>query len=177
MEYGRADFVPTLELFAHLGGRVIVEIGSIRGEGRQHLVGDGHSTIAWAEHAEDVFSIDIDPRATELTRRLTQQYGNVTAVTQDGVEFLQAFDQPIDLLYLDGWDTWLPECAERHLEAYLVARRSLHERSLILIDDTEDEAKSKGRLLIPQAQQDGWHIVFQRYQTLLARSAVTEGEA
>jgi predicted O-methyltransferase YrrM len=166
---GRSDFWPALELFQALGGRVIVEIGGIRAEGPSHAQTDGHSTLAWAANAERVISVDIEPRATELTRRLTREYGNVTAVTQDGIEFLREFRGSIDLLYLDGWDAFLPESAERHLEAYRAARGKLHERSLILVDDTQDEAQSKGRLLVPQAEQEGWQVVFRRYQTLLAR--------
>jgi hypothetical protein len=167
---GRSDFWPALELFRVLGGQVIVEIGSIRAAGPGAAHSDGHSTLAWAANAVQVISVDSDPRATEqLTRRLTQEYGNVTAVTADGIEFLREFRGAIDLLYLDGWDAFLPESAERHLEAYRAARDKLHSCNLILIDDTQDEAQSKGRLLVPEAEHDGWRVVFRRYQTLLAR--------
>lgn len=90
------------------------------------------------------------------------------AVTQDGVAFLEAFSRPIDLLYLDAWDAYLPGSQENHLRAYLAARKNLHTQSLILIDDTDLEQSSKGRLVIPRAIEDGLAVLFsEEGQTLL----------
>jgi predicted O-methyltransferase YrrM len=165
--YGRVETInKALDLFHARQGRLIVEIGSIRQRG--NLSGDGYSTVAWAQHAEKVYSVDIDPAATALTLEETAEFGNVTALTQDGVEFLQRFTQPIDLLYLDAWDAFLPGSAENHLRAYVAARKSLHQRSLILIDDTDLGNQSKGRLVIPRSLDNGFSVIFSEgKQTLL----------
>ena len=177
---GRPEISEAVKFFKFLGGKTIVEIGSIRQT--YDWMGDGHSTLVWAAVAQEVFSVDINPEATELTRKLTEGFGTVSAINEDGLSFLGRFDQPIDLLYLDGWDTDLPECSERHLEAYRLASKNLHEKSIILIDDTgiiDDQGVhpnpgkgSKGELLIPEAIRDGWAIGLQLYQTLLARPEV-----
>jgi len=165
--YGRTTTIDkALAFFQARHGRLIVEIGSIRQRG--NLSGDGYSTVAWAQHAEHVYSVDVDPAATALTREETAEFGNVSAITQDGVEFLDAFAQPIDLLYLDAWDAFLPGSQENHLRAYLASRKNLHERSIVLIDDTDLGDQSKGRLVIPKALEDGMSVLFsEEKQTLL----------
>jgi hypothetical protein len=166
--YGRVPTInKALSEFRTRQGRLVVEIGSIRQRG--NLVGDGYSTVAWAQFAEQVYSVDIDAEATGLTREETEEFGNVVAVTQDGVEFLEAFNEPIDLLYLDAWDAFLPGSQENHLRAYMAARRNLHDRSLILIDDTNLVDGGKGRLVVPRAMEDGFNVIFAENQTLLGR--------
>ena len=58
-------------------------------------------------------------------------------IPRDGIEFLSSFPSGIDLLFLDGWDVGTHEYAERHLEAYEVARDRLNTPNIILIDDTD----------------------------------------
>lgn len=164
MRYGRIQgFHKTLELFHQRGGKVVVEIGSIRE--KDNIEGDGYSTVCWAMHTEEVWSVDIDFEATKLTLEETAEFNNVIAVHQDGIEFLNEFDKPIDLLYLDGWDAWLKESKQKHLEAYLAAKHNLHLNSLVLIDD----AQRKGVLAIPAMVDEGWQIVFSDDQTLLSK--------
>jgi hypothetical protein len=163
-------FRRTIETFLDKKGEVVVELGSIRkteAEGGKH--GDGHSTFVWAGIAKKVYSVDIDPKATELTKTLLAGYPNVIAVCQDAIEFLNQFQEKIDLLYLDAWDIGTPECQENHLRAYEAAKPNLHNNSLILIDDILDESLGKGGLVIPAAINDGWQIVFQEYQCLLEK--------
>jgi predicted O-methyltransferase YrrM len=164
--FGRRGTIDrALALFHERGGRVIVEIGSIRRANPRARLWDGHSTVAWAMHAEKVYSVDVDTFASDLTRRLTEEFGNVEVVNGDGLEFLQLFCGQIDLLYLDAWDTHLPNCRSKHLDAYRVARSLLHDRSLILIDD----ARVKGAFVVPEAVRDGFSVVFNEYQVLLAK--------
>jgi glycosyltransferase involved in cell wall biosynthesis len=168
--YGRTETIDrALDYFHSNNGRLIVEVGSIRERG--NIQGDGYSTVAWAQHAEKVYTVDIDPAATALTQEETAEFGNVVAVTQDGIDFLNAFTEPIDLLYLDAWDAHAIGSKENHLRAYIAACKNLHHRSLILIDDTDLGDHSKGGLVIPQALQDGWRLIFaEGKQTLLGAS-------
>lgn len=170
---GNRPWLRTVEEFRRRRGKRIVEIGSLRSRG--NVEGDGCSTIVWAGNAEEVYTVDIDPGATRLAAEETRHYGNAHAVTSDGIEFLASFNQPIDLLYLDGWDIrtaageYLPEAAEKHRDAYRTAKKNLHERSLVLIDDTFVDGRGKGELAIPEMLEDGWEILFEEYQTLLSR--------
>jgi len=167
--YGRQPTInETLEHFHSNGGGVVVELGSIRQ--RNNYAGDGYSTVAWAQHASVVYTVDINPKATTLTREETAEYDNVITVTMDGQKFLRAFDGTIDLLYLDAWDyDTVPDSAEQHLAAYKLAWPKMRATSLILIDDTDHTDGGKGKLAVPQAVEDGWKAVFVAKQTLLAR--------
>lgn len=156
-------FDRALALFRERGGRRVVELGSIRSIANAES--DGHSTLAFAAAADEVYSVDKDPGATALTRRLTAGHATVCALTMDGLRFLEAFDEPIDLLYLDGLDADLPGSADWHLAAFRAAGTKLHAGSLVLIDD----APSKGARVVPEAVAEGWQVVFDGSMTLLAR--------
>lgn len=166
----------TIEIFKERGGKSIVEIGSMV-QPMTHPIDDGHcnhclcghSTLFWASTQAEVYTVDVDANRTQITRDACKDYPKVTALTQDGIEFLKNFDKPIDLLFLDAWDVSTPYYAERHLDAYTAAKHILHENSLILIDDTDIADKGKGRLVIPEALKDGYKIVFEGRQTLLAK--------
>ncbi|HON83195.1 MAG TPA: hypothetical protein PLI22_03550 [Caldisericia bacterium] len=70
---------------------------------------------------------------------------------------------------------------ENHLEAYQIAKKNLHDKSLILIDDTDvierngelfldnSGISGKGILVIPQAVKDGYKIMFSGRQVLLMK--------
>lgn len=164
--FGRRGTIDkALELFHERDGKLIVEIGSIRDATPTAKITDGYSTVAWALHAERVISVDIEPYATVLTKILTKEYGNVEAITCDGVKFLEEFQEPIDLLYLDAWDGHLADCKSKHLEAYRVARKNFHENTLILIDD----AHVKAKFVVPEALKNGFKVVFEEYQVLLSK--------
>lgn len=166
-----------VDQFKSRNGKVIVEIGTMRAVlshpiDSGHCKGcmDGHSTMWWAMTGAEVYSVDISKESIDLTCRTCENFKNVHAVVQDGIEFLKSFNQPIDLLFLDAWDVidGTPY-AEKHLEAYLAAKPHLHEASLILIDDTDIKECGKGRLVIPQAIKDGYKVIFSGRQTLLAK--------
>ena len=90
-------------------------------------------------------------------------------MTHDGIDFLKNFPKKIDLLYLDAWDVAPGFYAENHLQAYLHAKDKLHEKSLILIDDTDVDEGGKGKWVVPKAIEDGYRVIFNGRQTLLAR--------
>jgi len=177
-EYPLEYLKKTVKLFSQRKGKNIVEIGSMRNPiphpiyeiGCRHCL-QGHSTIIWAHTLANVYTVDIEPKSTEITKEACKNFNNVHAFTEDGIGFLKKFDQPIDLLFLDAWDVSedVPDYAEKHLEAYFAAKHRLHPKSLILIDDTDIMNGGKGKLVIPQAIKDGYRIVFSGRQTLLVR--------
>lgn len=167
----------TINYFNKQNGKVIVEIGSMRAVLTHNIdtekcamCCDGHSTYLWGKTLAEVYSIDINPDITSIVKYSCKNFKNVNAITQDGIEFLKNFNKPIDLLFLDAWDV-IPgtSYAEKHLEAYEVSKKNLHEKSLILIDDTDVSNGGKGKLVIPKALKDGYKIIFSGRQTLLAK--------
>ena len=162
-KFGRRGSIDkALELFHRQNGQTIVEIGSICNPNPKAKIFDGHSTFAWALHGKKVFSVDCNEFAVNLTRKLLTDYNNVSVINSDGIKFLEEFNEPIDLLYLDAWDE-ISNCRTKHLSAFRAASKNLHVGSLILIDD----AFSKASFLITEATSVGWHVVFNDYQVLL----------
>lgn len=176
-----------LEIFRARQGKVIVEIGTSGGgmfhrldedggSWGEHCCNSGHSTLLFAmSGAAEVWSVDINPDATEGAKRFlsssehTRNFKGLHCVTQDGIDFLKKFPKPIDLLYLDAWDVAPGFYAEKHLQAYLQAKDKLHEKSLILIDDTDVDEGGKGKWVVPKAVEDGYKVIFSGRQTLLVR--------
>lgn len=155
--------------------RTIVELGSLRHRLEHDLNVDtqrecclyGHSTFHWARSGHRVFSVDVDPFASDLTREVCAGHDNLTVITGDGIEFLKSFTDEIDLLYLDAWDVKPgTDFAEKHLEAFEAAHLRLSTRHMILIDDTDIEEGGKGRLLVPRLIELGYGQVTSGRQSL-----------
>ena len=92
-------------------------------------------------------------------------------IPKDGIEFLKEFSGKIDVLFLDGWDKGTPMYAEKHLEAYFVAKDKLSETNLILIDDTDYKTNDGGKdaLLSPLLLEEGYIPLFNGRQTLFLK--------
>jgi predicted O-methyltransferase YrrM len=161
-------------LMADLKNPTIVETGTIRIRGEKGLLGDGHSTLKFADYCSKfggkLYSLDIDPEAIALSSwMVSRKYPNVevNVIHSDSVAFLESFDEPIDVLYLDSAND-----ANLILNEAKAALGCLHEESIILIDDCfSDEQKTssmiqKGDLVIPFLEENGWVIVFKKYQVL-----------
>ena len=161
-------------LMADLKNPTIVETGTIRIHGDAGLIGDGHSTLKFADYCSKfggkLHSVDIDPEAVALSSRLvSRKYPDieVNVIESDSVAFLESFDEPIDVLYLDSAND-----ANLILNEAKAALRNLHPESIVLIDDCFDEERKKthgiekGDLVIPFLEENGWVKEVKAYQVL-----------
>lgn len=125
---------------------------------------DGHSCFFWARENFETYTVDINENCIT---QIVWSYGHFdmqppnnlhVVVPKDGIEFLKNFDNKIDVLYLDGWDVATPFYAERHLEAFEVAKDKLSETNLIIIDDTDFSEKygGKDKFLTPHLINEGY---------------------
>lgn len=162
-------FPEAIQLARSFGGRTLVELGSIRSPDAKNS--DGHSTLAWAEAGFDVWSVDLDVRATKLTERLLAgKYANVRCLTCEGIWFLKMFPETIALLYLDGPH---PDQENGRLwarEALAAALPKLAPPAVLLIDDTDLPRRGKGEFAIPLAEESGFKLVDLGRQALLVRN-------
>ncbi|MBX3452389.1 MAG: class I SAM-dependent methyltransferase [Planctomycetaceae bacterium] len=166
-------------LFQEAGRRFtrpnFVETGTIRSE--EDWGGAGFFTYLAATYLHRVGgrlqSVDLSPAHCEFARVWTADFGGTVSIhCQDSLAFLRAFQEPIDVLYVDSLDTYEPGHAEHALEEVRTALPRLHERSLILIDDTPSIAgvfSGKGALAVPWLQEHGWELLYAGYQVLLQR--------
>ncbi len=192
--YGRARPKPFIDeairILHERQGQVIVELGSMRMNLTHDIDNfsfpcctDGHSTVLWARTGLEFYSVDNVEHCARVSAACCIDYPNAKIMHMDAFDFLNKLEPEfkIDLLYLDAWDVNLDDCAFNHLEAYERAVKHLHDKSIILIDDTDvdcaggtivekqSEWGGKGRLLIPYAISQGWKVVFTGRQTLLSR--------
>lgn len=127
----------------------------------------------WCKHMGGrLVSVDNDSGHVAFARQRAKGLP-VEVVEADSTVWLRAYcGQPIDLLYLDALDTYLPGHAEHCLaEAQFGANRMTWEGS-ILIDDTfleRGKLTGKGRLAVPWLCERGWRIKHMGYQALLCR--------
>lgn len=173
----RPYLLSAIDLLKRIQGKTIVEVGCMRqpmAHGMDQFnpacCNDGHSTIFWGHGGLDVHSVDINPGAVKIAAAECAKYPNVKVTCADGIEFLKAFGGTIDLLYLDAWDVIKgTPYAEKHLEAFEVAREKLSPASIVLIDDTDVQFGGKGRMVVPAVIRAGYDLLLCGRQTMLMR--------
>ena len=135
-------FKTALNLFMQFEGNLIVETGSMRMKDDP----GGAYTLLWGafckRYNKKLITVDILPEVTNVCKGCTIEYADhITYITQDSVEFLLGFHEPIDLLFLDSMDCPIPiegsaEEAQKHnFEEFKAAEKNLHKGSILLMDD------------------------------------------
>ena len=151
----------------------MVETGTIRAE--EDWAGAGYSTYLFgaflARHGGRLQSVDLGAANCAFARSWTEIFGPaVTVHEQDSVDFLGRFPAPIDVLYLDSLDTTEPGHTEHALRELQAAWPRLHERSLVLFDDTPWQRGAwigKGAQAVPWLIERGWRVLYGGYQVVL----------
>lgn len=179
-----------IQMTLSLGGSQVLEIGASRqpfnhpiSEYHHPCCNDGHSTALFAASGLNLDSVDVNQNVVATATDILKKFavGMCSVSLCDGIDYLNRYDKRIDLMFLDAWDVDVPMSAERHLDAYMLAKKNMGLHSLILIDDTDVDyvggelvlahkmPGGKGRLVVPQALEDGFKVVFMERQTLLKR--------
>jgi hypothetical protein len=123
--------------------------------------------MRWAKTGHRVYCVDVSHRAIELTQRMVGESTTVSFHVCDGFEFVSKFDEPIDLLYVDGPNP--SEFGQLFAES-LVQNAPMRNESVILIDDCDFADNGKGKLAIPAAIAMGFELVELGRQALLVRN-------
>ena len=161
------------EMSTRFEAPTVVETGTIRSE--EDWGGAGFFSYwmgAYLFHrGGKLHSADITPAYCEFAREWTRVFGETVTVHQeDSIEFLRRFPESIDVLYLDSMDTTEPGHAEHALKEAKAALPKLHDRSLIVFDDTPWNAGAwvgKGATAVPWLIQQGWKVGYASYQVVL----------
>jgi len=179
-----------IEIFKKLNFKTVVEVGSTRHGATKKCMEyynnlpsaytapacccDGHSTVFWAINDFEVHTVDIDENCKKHLEWSFMDLGvpfpaNLHVhIPVDGIEFLKNFDGKIDALFLDGWDKGSHQYAEKHLEAWQVAKDKLSDTHCVLVDDTDFTTADGGKdaLLTPALIKDGYIPLFNGRQSL-----------
>jgi len=151
--------IPMQTLVEEHGGIQILEIGSMRVNTEEYAKGDGHSTLHFAQFAQDTESIftsvDLDISCADAALEEAGLRYDVNLVQHDGLQFMQNTWNFFDFIYLDG-----PDDAEYTLKLFEQAERLCKSGGIIALDDCEDyeevehkQDAEKGRLLIPELRK------------------------
>jgi hypothetical protein len=162
-----------LSLLLQAGGVTIVETGSVRTP-HAGWFGDGCSTVVFADVATryglTLWTVDADPEATANAMRRVADFDHVVYVTADARVWLEDFDRPIDLLYLDSLDC--PEegdataAQEQQRDELDAAWPHLTLQSVVLLDDNAFANGGKTRLAKDTLARAGWTCVLDDRQSL-----------
>lgn len=165
-----------LNLLNQRGGKVIVETGTTRA--RNDFGGAGMATIFFGDYAQHydahVWTVDILPEAINLAKELTVEYSNyITYVTDDSLHFLEIFNQPIDLLYLDSYDYPIDENEElafesqsHQLKEFKASEHLLHDKSIVVLDDNAWPKGGKCKLTKDYLIEKGWECLWDDFQSV-----------
>ena len=170
-------FAIALELLSERNASIIVETGTAR-DGLSNCIGDGCSTIIFAEWAKEnkasVYSIDISETNIKAAASALGEVPHVHLVCSDSVAFLKSFNHPIDFLYLDSYDydIFKPNPSQKHhLKEIKAAYPRLTNKSVVMIDDSDRylAGGGKGKLVMDYLLARGWKILAEGYQVILIK--------
>ena len=131
--------------------KTLVETGVARGKRKFFFFSkinwkDGMSTMIFSDYARYIngtlTSCDIDKRNIENAKKFTKQNKEfITFIVDDSINFLTNFNKKIDFLYLDSLDGQFEGASKHQLEEIKIAKKYLHDQSLVLLDDKGDKTK------------------------------------
>ncbi len=162
-----------LNILSNIESPVIVETGTLR----DVTLGGGHSTYKFAEFAQRydgrAHTVDINPQSIEFCKIATFQYQDIISYNaMDSVSYLQSFNDKIDFLYLDSFDSTPgheEEAAQHQLEEIKAALPRLAKNCIILLDDAALPHGGKTRYSSTYLEDNGFKLLLDQYQKLYAR--------
>ena len=168
------SFKETLKICQNRNFKNIVETGTSRGKIKffffqKYNWKDGMSTIMFAEYAKFIngklHTCDISKKNIENAKKFTSNFKNyVNYYTDDSVNFLNNFNETIDLLYLDSFDGHDKDKASEHqLKEAQASVDKLCSNALILLDDKG----AKTNLSIDFYKKNGFKIIFETENQIL----------
>jgi Cephalosporin hydroxylase. len=161
-----------LNLLSQLDSHSIVETGCMR---TLDSIMEGNSTRIWGyfvrQYGGHVTTIDISDENMAICRQATEKYAShIDYIVGDSVEVLSKGIGRIDLLYLDSMDCPISGDASRAQEHQLTelktAHRWLHDRSIVLLDDSAFANGGKTFLSKQWLEDNEWMCVLEMYQSL-----------
>lgn len=171
------------ELAILRGAQVFVETGTAR-NGERNCGGDGCSTIIFGrlmelmaslnpQQAPLLHTVDINPQAIRESRQAASRVSSrISYHAADSVKFLDAFAQPIDILYLDSYDFngSNPQPSQRHhLKELVMSWDNLHANTVIIVDDCGLSDMGKCKLVHEHLMYAGWRMDTDGYQRVYVR--------
>ena len=131
--------------------KTLVETGVARGKKKFFFFSkinwkDGMSTLIFSDYARyvngNLTSCDINEKNVKNAKKFSKENKEfINFVVDDSINFLSNFNKKIDFLYLDSLDGQFEGASKHQLDEIKMAKKYLHDQSLVLLDDKGDKTK------------------------------------
>ena len=104
------------------------------------------STLIFSDYARyvngNLTSCDINEKNVKNAKKFSKENKEfINFVVDDSINFLSNFNKKIDFLYLDSLDGQFEGASKHQLDEIKMAKKYLHDQSLVLLDDKGDKTK------------------------------------
>ena len=178
--YRDSTMLMSLYMANRRGALTFVETGTARKDG--DFYGDGQSTYILGDYCKTIlnnegkiWTCDIIEENIDMCKKVTKEFSdNIEYVVSDSLLFLKGFENKIDYLYLDSFDSSTgqeEEAALHNFEELKLALPNTHESTIIVIDDYHiNGKKGKGKYSVPYLIDNGWKLANSTgFQAVLVR--------
>jgi hypothetical protein len=186
----KETFKKSLSYLLEKDNIVIVELGtsrSFKSWGISNDVNDWHeedpSKWAWsdgcftrlfADNLKDknfiIYTIDPCPNAINVVRVMIGNNNKVKIIKEESTNFLNNFNQKIDLLYMDHLESGEQACKVHLEDSKIILEKDLmKDDGTILIDDSPEGRLGKGKYSIPYLLNNGYTKILHEYQVILKK--------
>ena len=165
--YRDSTMLMSLYMANRRGALTFVETGTARKDG--DFYGDGQSTYILGDYCKTILN------NKGMCKKVTKEFSdNIEYVVSDSLLFLKGFENKIDYLYLDSFDSSAgqeEEAALHNFEELKLALPNTHESTIIVIDDYHISGKKgKGKYSVPHLIDNGWRLANSTgFQAVLVR--------
>jgi hypothetical protein len=157
---------------------VIIETGCQR---QQDDIGAGMSTSIFGEYCQtyggQLITVDMVEPHLRICQACTSMFAsNIQYALSDSLSFLRSYKGRVDLLYLDSvdypigdqaGDQALQTASQTHsLAEFCAAEDTLHNKTILLIDDNQLPGGGKPRMLKDYLETRNWVCLFDFQQSL-----------
>ena len=118
-----------------------------------------------------IYTIDPCPNAIKVVKTMIGENNKVKILEMKSTDFLNNFNQKIDLLYMDHLESGEEACKVHLQDAQIVIEKDLmKDDGIIFIDDCPEGQIGKGKYSIPYLQKNNYQVLIHEYQMILKKS-------
>lgn len=117
-----------------------------------------------------IYTIDPCPNAIKVVKTMIGENNKVKILQMKSTDFLNNFNDKIDLLYMDHLESGEMACKVHLQDAKIVIEKNLmKDDGIILIDDCPEDQIGKGKYSIPYLLNNGYMTLIHQYQMILKK--------
>jgi len=117
-----------------------------------------------------IYTIDPCAQAIKVVKTMIGSNNRVKILQMKSTDFLNNFNDKIDLLYMDHLESGEEACEVHLTDAKIVIEKELmQDDGIIFIDDCPEGQVGKGKYSIPYLQKKNYQVLIHEYQMILKK--------